>query len=283
MSNPHARGTKNGGGGGGGLVGIMAFNGNGTISNSSAKGNVVCRDGKNIVGSASDASDGALVGYLHDAVVKDSYALGNVTSFNCKGYAGGLVGKTSQATVRDSYARGNVISNSSAAGGLIGRADISSSIVRTFSTGKVLATSNVGGLVGIMASSTVTASYWDVNSSEVSISAGGTGKTTNEMKNQSTYAGWDFSSVWEQITPGASYLSFQWQATSNCGPLGCSPPVSGLGNVLNFVIVIHAIVLGALIGSFLYLRRKEKREQALARYSMNSSVLNKVGREHLKY
>jgi hypothetical protein len=45
----------------------------------------------------------------------------------------------------------------------------------------------------------VAASFWDVNTSGQTTSAGGgTGKTTAEMKTLSTFtsAGWDFTSVW---------------------------------------------------------------------------------------
>jgi hypothetical protein len=44
-------------------------------------------------------------------------------------------------------------------------------------------------------------SFWDTQTSGQSSSDGGTGKTTAEMKTQTTYtdAGWDFATVWEMI------------------------------------------------------------------------------------
>jgi len=53
---------------------------------------------------------------------------------------------------------------------------------------------DIGGLVGYDNSSTVTNSFWDMQTSGWSTSGGGTGKTTAEMKTLSTFtnAGWDF-------------------------------------------------------------------------------------------
>ncbi|MCX8063671.1 MAG: hypothetical protein N3G21_00675, partial [Candidatus Hydrogenedentes bacterium] len=55
---------------------------------------------------------------------------------------------------------------------------------------------NVGGLVGENWG-TVERSYWDVETSRQTISAGGEGKTTAEMKRKATYVGWDFEGVWD--------------------------------------------------------------------------------------
>lgn len=49
-------------------------------------------------------------------------------------------------------------------------------------------------------SSTVTNSYWDTQTTGQTSSAGGTGKTTADMKKQVTYDGWD-ESIWK-ITNG---------------------------------------------------------------------------------
>jgi hypothetical protein len=46
--------------------------------------------------------------------------------------------------------------------------------------------------------STVTASFWDIDTSGQATSAGGTGKTTAQMQTQSTFTdyGWDFVEIW---------------------------------------------------------------------------------------
>jgi len=44
---------------------------------------------------------------------------------------------------------------------------------------------------------TVTNSYWDTATTKQTKSArGGEGKTTEEMKKQTTYSSWDFDTVW---------------------------------------------------------------------------------------
>ncbi len=77
-----------------------------------------------------------------------------------------------------------------------------------YSTGSVLGGGGggyVGGLVGYNDDGgTVSSSYWDVEASGQSSSAGGVGKTTAEMKQEATYTGWDFANVWD-IVEGQSY------------------------------------------------------------------------------
>jgi hypothetical protein len=68
--------------------------------------------------------------------------------------------------------------------------------------------------------STITASFWDVETSGQTSSAGGEGKTTAEMKTLSTFtsAGWDFvgetangtEDIWT-ICQGVNYPRFTWQ------------------------------------------------------------------------
>jgi hypothetical protein len=52
--------------------------------------------------------------------------------------------------------------------------------------------------VGISWGGTVAACFWDIQTSGRATSAGGTGKTTAEMKTPSTFleAGWDFVNIW---------------------------------------------------------------------------------------
>jgi hypothetical protein len=69
-------------------------------------------------------------------------------------------------------------------------------------------------------SGTVTASFWDVQTSLQTTSAGGTGKTTAEMQDPITFldAGWDFVGEWENgpsdewaELPGGGYPILWWQ------------------------------------------------------------------------
>jgi len=70
-------------------------------------------------------------------------------------------------------------------------------VVNSYSTGLVVGSSYVGGLGGYN-DGDVIESFWDVETSEVETSEGGTGKTTTEMKTESTFtdADWDFDYTW---------------------------------------------------------------------------------------
>jgi len=68
---------------------------------------------------------------------------------------------------------------------------------------------------------TVTASFWDIDTSGQATSAGGTGKTTVQMQTQSTFtdAGWDFvgetangtDDIWRMCVDGVEYPKLYWQ------------------------------------------------------------------------
>ena len=109
-------------------------------------------------------------------------------------------------------------------GGLAGQAELGSKIVNSYVEGKIKGDKFIGGLVGksegvIISTSyfsgevsgafsgglvgysigpiSTTDSYWDFQIGGVTSSKGGEGKTTVQMKNQSSYpASWDFADVW---------------------------------------------------------------------------------------
>jgi hypothetical protein len=133
-------------------------------------------------------------------IIENSYSLGEVRgSIHLGGITGRNLGSSSQvrAKIINSYSRSRVYGLSSV-GGLSGSVT-NADIINSYSTGLVSATSsfNVGGLVGVSVNPAVTNSYWDTQTSSRTISDGGTGKTTAQMKTQSTYVGWNFDSVWE--------------------------------------------------------------------------------------
>jgi len=119
---------------------------------------------------------------------------------------GGLAGLNSKGSIMiDCYAMGNV-SGKTKVGGLVGDNTYRSwggYIKRCYSVGKV--TGSGGGLVGYNWQDGVTYdSYWDIQTSGKTSSAGGTGKTTVEMMQQATFANWDFIDVWD-IVENESY------------------------------------------------------------------------------
>ncbi|HPU98909.1 MAG TPA: PASTA domain-containing protein, partial [Candidatus Hydrogenedentes bacterium] len=95
------------------------------------------------------------------------------------------------------------------AGGLVGRSD-GSTLERCYAAGRVFGSSaGAGGLVGL--ASGATDSFWDIDTSGQAASAAGTGLDTDQMKQQSSFAAWDFATVWD-IVEGASYPFLRWQS-----------------------------------------------------------------------
>ncbi len=194
----------------GGLAGYNGWNGTIVASYSSASVN-----GKSAVG--------GLVG-VNTGSITTSYSTGTVSGYR---YVGGLVGYN-ESSIRSSYSSGSV-SGDDYVGGLVGRTGAGSSIVASYSSGSISSTgSSVGGLVGYNAHGSdaygpiaiIARSFWDIQTSGQTTSAGGTGKTTAEMQTASTFlnAGWDFvgetangtEDIW-WILEGKDYPRLSWQ------------------------------------------------------------------------
>ena len=154
-------------------------------------------------------SVGGLISGCYWGTVTNCYATGKV--FSSRG--GGLIG-TSYAgshgttTISRCYATGNVVGNG---GGLV--EENLGLIYDSYATGRV--TGSGGGLVASN-SGTVENSFWDKETSGKTTSAAGTGKTTAQMKDASTFlnAGWDF------VGETANGTDDIW-AICSCG--GCYP------------------------------------------------------------
>lgn len=158
---------------------------------------------------------GGLVGAAYSSFISSSYSTAIVSGdFN----TGGLVGYDYSSIISNSYATGTATVTSSYVGGLVALST-SSTISNSYSTGHVSGSYDVGGLIGYLSGSSINNSFWDINTSGQTISAGGTGKTTQEMKNIETYlnAGWDFidetangtEDIWSinlEINSGYPYL-----------------------------------------------------------------------------
>ncbi len=139
---------------------------------------------------------------------------------------GGLVGANYQGFVTNCYAMGTV-SGKEIVGGLVGQSGDwgidpgwGSKVLNCFSTGLVTGEYNIGGLVGTNYRGEIKASFWDIETSGLTNSAGGTGKTTAEMQMESTFtnAGWDFVDESENgtedfwsICEGTNYPRLVWQ------------------------------------------------------------------------
>jgi hypothetical protein len=112
-------------------------------------------------------------------------------------YVGGLVAYGRDATISNSYAKGAVQANSKA-GGLVAVVE-DGGISNSFAVATVMAASSAGGLLAENTGTTISGCFWDSDRSGQDSSAGGTPKTTAEMKTRSTFtdAGWDLVEVWD--------------------------------------------------------------------------------------
>ena len=202
----------------GGLIGLNYENG--TASDSYATGSVM--------GTSNHV--GGLVGWNYNAVI-GCHATGSATG---RDYVGGLVGWNDGA-VGECYAAASATGRSEV-GGLAGNNYVNGTVSNGYAEGDVAGTDWVGGLAGWNAGAVdrchatgwveaegfgvgglvgnnggaVDNSYWDVETSGQEDSDGGTDKTTAQMKQQATFAGWDFAEIWriaENVT--YPYLAFQ--------------------------------------------------------------------------
>jgi filamentous hemagglutinin family protein len=166
---------------------------------------------------------GGLLGRV-SGTVSNCYVTGTVTGTS--DYVGGLVGLNA-GSVSDSYSTATVNGNiygSTYVGGLVGRLDTGGSITNSYSTGVVTGFASVGGLVGYnYGVGPIVNSYWDTDTSLQDISDGGTGKTTAEMKQQATFAGWDFTNTWA-ITENVNYPWIIGNASLTPPPYTPPPP-----------------------------------------------------------
>lgn len=196
---------------GDGYVGGMVAKNKGNIEKSSVIGNsqIICNGyyGGGIC-AVSDMNSSIYFSYVNAQIFGDSY-IGGVAGTNrgyihksySKGivssnisYVGGLVG-TNQGTIYQCYSHSKVNCNEYG-GGLAGLNF--GTIEETYSVGEVTeGKPNSGGLVGYNWNN-VFRSFWDTQTSGYNTSAGGIGKTTEEMKNRTTFEseGWDFEFTW---------------------------------------------------------------------------------------
>jgi hypothetical protein len=164
---------------------------------------------------------GGLVGFIINGNVTDCYSTGAISGSS---YVGGLVG-WNYGNISNCYSMGTV-NGSSYVGGLLGFI-YSGNVTNCYSTGIVSGSSDVGGMLGLNfnGSGSIVGSFWDINTSGQTTSAGGTGRTTAQMKTLSTFtsADWDFTTIWA-ICNGTNYPRLIWQIPA--GDLVCPDGVN---------------------------------------------------------
>jgi hypothetical protein len=195
ITNSHAIGNVTGEDYVGGLVGIndsqvvntgstIESSSSASISSSYAVGGVsgAVQVG-GLVGANRNSLEGETTNTTSEAAITFSYAVGNALSAGS--LAGGLVG-ANDGLIDNSYATGYVFGNENI-GGLVGLND--GEIRLAYSTGFVDGSLSVGGLVG-SGSGLVTNSFWNTDNSGLSISAGGTGLSSEQMKQAASFSSW---------------------------------------------------------------------------------------------
>lgn len=176
-------------------VGGIAGENFGSISRVSVQGTIT----------ASDIEAGGIVGANRGSVSK-STSKGFILGSSSNNY-GGLVGIMYQnGSITDSYSIATVsVSGGDNIGGLLGRSSSTNSFITNSYAAGLVSGNTTGGLLEDDTGTlplTITQSFWDIETTGQSNSAGGVGKTTAEMQNTATFteAGWDYSNTWYQRT-----------------------------------------------------------------------------------
>ncbi|MHC4103911.1 MAG: GLUG motif-containing protein, partial [Planctomycetota bacterium] len=193
----------------GGLVGMNY----GTITNCYTSGSFT-----------GDKYTGGLVGESFSGTINNCYTTGSVSG---RYVIGGLSGNNS-GTMINSYSTADVTGDD-IVGGLTGYNR--NSIKYCYSTGTVFGNLAVGGLVGSGHYESVLGCFWDIQTSGQASSSGGTGKTTDQMKDLNTFLYWGVcvnEGVWT-IDDGNDYPRLAWQNLPGV-PIVTSEPVYGGGS-----------------------------------------------------
>ncbi len=187
-------------------VGLFGCIQNGEVKNLGVEGGFVSGSGERYVG--------GLVGH-NNGSVSNCYFTGSVNG--AKGAVGGLAGRNYEAgSILNCYSSANVIGNVirpwRCVGGLAG--DNYGVVSNCYSTGTVSGYADVGGLVGRSFHGSTLHSFWDIDASGMTTSAGGTGLPTAEMQVESTFtsAGWDFTTPIWTIDDGNDYPRLWWES-----------------------------------------------------------------------
>jgi hypothetical protein len=197
--------------------GVVGYN-EGNVGDSSSTGSV---NGNAFVGGLMGQNFGTVDNSYFTGTVAGNYSVGGLVGDNygplCNSYStgsvsgisvrvGGLVGSNGDlGTVSDTYSTSSVTGNEEV-GGLVGKNG--GTVDNSYSTGTVTGDHLVGGLVGENYFGAVTNSFWDRGTSGQVISYGGTGKTTAEMQDITTFSGatWDIVAVVNPSTRNPSYV-----------------------------------------------------------------------------
>jgi hypothetical protein len=255
-------------------IGLFGFLNGGTIKNLGLSGATIT--------ASADNGIGALVGWTFAGTIQNCYVTGcSVTGYS---YVGGLVGCISSSLIIDQcYTSGGSVYGHDGIGGIVGvnqGGSISNcysntalttsygnmggvigwqttgSITNSYFSGTIGAGSYIGGVLGNNGGGTITSSYWDKTIFSTD-NGSGSGKTTAEMKTQSTYTGWDFTTtpIWHiNASDNGGYPHLAWQIipilvpainsfSPASGAVGSSVTISG--TFFNTTAANNAVYFGA--------------------------------------
>ena len=149
-------------------------------------------------------------GYIDVFMMPDPMGGGGEVEYQYPNHGiGGLAGLNQNGgSITNSYATGST-SGANDVGGLVGYNTAGSTVSYSYASGSVSGSGWQGGLVGLAGGATSNC-YWNITTSGQSNGngAGAIGKTDAQMRQQATFAGWDFANIWA-IGPG-SQPHLQW-------------------------------------------------------------------------
>jgi len=159
----------------------------------------------NVIGALWNA--GGFFGESDERTIRQCYATGSANGDIVVGGFGGLC--RSETQVYDCYARGSAAGIDSVAGFIGWIIGDDTPVERCYSTGLVTGETDVNGFSG--GEGTNLNCFWDIQTSGQATSAGGTGKTTAQMKARPTFtnAGWDIATTNTSRNDGYPFLAWE--------------------------------------------------------------------------
>jgi filamentous hemagglutinin family protein len=172
---------------------------------------------------------------INESIIEESFSTGDViglvsgsatTSINMGGFAGYL---RRNAIIKNSYSTSNIDPYNTSAddvGLFVGQLNDTSSVINSYTTGTILkdlSSSGENGFIswGDTSTNTISNLFFDTDLAGFSNSMGNSqsssdiiGKTTSDMKLQSTYTNWDFNNIWA-IVDGSFYPVLKNLQTEN--------------------------------------------------------------------
>ena len=245
ISNCYATGSISGGNYSGRLGGLVGYNYFGSISNCYATGNVS--------GGEDSYELGGLMARNSGGSISNCYATGNVSGGFGSEHLGGLVG-CNNGSIINCYATGSISGEdrSGSLGGLVGQ-NVNGSVSNCYATGSVSGFDRLGGLVGQSSSGSISNSFWDMETSDMPISAGGTALTTAQMHDVNTFldVGWDFVGETANGTEDIWWMPSGWYPNLAWQPLVTFPDITGMSQTeAQNIIIAAGLTLGRIDGLY---------------------------------